>query len=62
MGRAAVGLLMDVLREPGRPPTTIVLSTTLVVRDSTAPPPPVRVAAARSATRRAMDRSRSAAR
>jgi LacI family transcriptional regulator len=49
MGRAAVRLLMGVLREPDRPPTTIVLSTSLVVRDSTAPPSPARSAKGRTA-------------
>jgi LacI family transcriptional regulator len=38
MGKAAVGLLMGVLREPERPPATMVLSTTLLIRESTAPP------------------------
>jgi LacI family transcriptional regulator len=56
MGRAAVRLLMGVLREPARPPTTVVLSTTLVVRDSTAPPPPARA----KASRREANRPRSA--
>jgi LacI family transcriptional regulator len=39
MGKAAVRMLMDMLREPDRPPTTMVLGSKLVVRDTTARPP-----------------------
>ena len=59
MGRAAVRLLMGVLREPDRPPTTVVLSTSLVVRDSTAPPP-ARVTRVLAATRGEANRPSSA--
>jgi LacI family transcriptional regulator len=38
MGKAAVRMLLGVLREPDRPPTTMVLDTSLIVRDSTAGP------------------------
>jgi LacI family transcriptional regulator len=38
MGKAAVRMLMGLLREPDRPPATMVLSTELLVRDSTAKP------------------------
>lgn len=39
MGKAAVGMLMGMLREPQSPPATMVLSTSLVIRESTAGPP-----------------------
>ena len=38
MGKAAVRMLMGVLREPDRPPSTMVLAGSLVQRDSTARP------------------------
>jgi LacI family transcriptional regulator len=59
MGRAAVRLLMGVMREPTRPPATVVLSTTLVARDSTAPPRP---APAAKIARRASSQGTTAAR